>query len=495
MIRLAFGVTLAALLALFFLFLTYPGTLTPDSITSWNEAFRGQFTTLKPPLLALLQSLYLLPLSIERAVAAFSLTQGMLFWLSIFLCLYIVTNRVVPFVLSCLAALLFVPLWGFTTVHWTDVWVLIFFLFAMTSFEALRQSGYKGRSYLLFGIVFAFLAVATRHNAVSMLPVIVPPVASWIQYNWRARKLQSAGLAVLLIPILFAATNIFLLMPQVHITPSLAPFGLLNQYLGTIAHSPEDRKEQLLTREAPLFDAHFGSGSLLAAVETYEPRFNGKLVWGVDSILRFNNLRGFETVLESGDFITSAFLRIVRASPEGFVRHKMAYMKGQFGVGSVRNPLGAGVHANTLGLKAKPFLPALRRSLASFAAAKAKTFVFQHWFSFVFGGIALLIHLFMIRTPLAAWLFSGAVLYAIPYILFETGWEWRYLMPSYVMNVLSFAVVLNALVERFACPTGSYAAVSGIRPQWLFGQNPQSEVPSVVSVAEAASPSESKEPS
>jgi len=396
----------------------------------------------------LLQSLYLFPFSIERAVAAFSLTQGILFWLSIFLCLYVVTKRVVTFILSCLAALLFVPLWGFTTVHWTDVWVLIFFLFAMSSFEALRQSGYRGRVYLLFGIAFAFLAIATRHNAVSVLPVIVPPVTSWIRYNWGMGKLRSAGLAVLLIPVLFAATNVFLLMPQVHVTPSLAPFGLLNQYLGTIAHSPEDRKEQLLAQEAPLFDAHFGPGSLMAAVESYEPRFSGKLVWGTDSTLRFNNLRGFETVLENGDFITSSFLRIVKASPTGFVRHKIDYMKGQFGVGSVRNTLGAGVHTNTLGLEAKPFLPDLRRSLASFALRKAKTFIFQHWFSFIVGAIALLINLFVARVPLATWLFSGAVLYAIPYILFETGWEWRYLMPSYVMNWLAAATVALEMISR-----------------------------------------------
>jgi CHASE2 domain-containing sensor protein len=41
--------------------------------------------------------------------------------------------------------------------------------------------------------------------------------------------------------------------------------------------------------------------------------------------------------------------------------------------------------------------------------------------------------------------FSYAILYLISYLVFDVGWEWRYLMPSYTAGFLSVMTIIPRL--------------------------------------------------
>lgn len=80
LLRAATGFLFACLLSTFFLAVSYPGNLSPDSIDSWSDAVSGEFDALKPPLITLLQqALYLFCPNLNTAVATFSFIQGTLF--------------------------------------------------------------------------------------------------------------------------------------------------------------------------------------------------------------------------------------------------------------------------------------------------------------------------------------------------------------------------------------------------------------------------------
>jgi hypothetical protein len=249
------------------------------------------------------------------------------------------------------------------------------------------------------------------------------------------------------------------------ISPPLSAFGLLNQYLGTIANSSERMKAELLQSESPLFDRRFGPGSLAASVQTYLPKFNlYPLLFSENPTLRRNSAvdtlldnNGLDTVLENNDFILDGFVRVVRVSPIGFFKHKIAYLKGQFGFGSAVNQFEWGVVPNKLRIEAKPVMKNINVVLHQFLVAQTTTFPYQHWFLFAVGLVALVLNLTIVRVGGVTSLFAFSVLYAVPFTVFETGWEWRYLMPCYVANFLAAATVTAGVVERL----GSH--VRGIR--------------------------------
>jgi hypothetical protein len=447
----ALSLGLGCALSLFFLLVSYPGNLSPDSTTSWGEAFSGRISTIKPPLITLIQSLYSALPSPEFAVAAFTFTQGVLFWFSIFLFVSLFVRKTRTFVCVCLSISLIFPLWPYTTLNWVDVWVVIFFLFSATFFELFLRSDNTSARNAVLACVFLVLSASTRHNAVSILPIAVLPIAFILLHRWQLSRQQAYGVAALSLPFLFLATKIFLLFPQVVPSPSLASFGLLNQYLGAIASSEASTKTALIASEEPLFDDRFGPGSLRASVQAYEPGFNGyDLLWKKDAILKKDNSNGFQTVLLNADFITPAFWRVLIATPSGFAKHKADYLVGQFGSGSLQYPFDWGVFQNQFGVSSRPALESINGALPRFLREQTKLIFYHHWFMFLIGFAAFVANMRSLRDSALTSLFAFSVLYAIPFMFFETGWEWRYLMPCYIANILLTVCVTLRLTERRA---------------------------------------------
>lgn len=449
--RVAISFCLAGFLSLFFLLVSYPGNLSPDSITSWGEAYSGRISTVKPPLLSLIQSLYSALPSPQFAVASFTFTQGLLFWFSIFLFVSLFIRKVIAFVCVCLMIALIFPLWPYTSLNWVDVWVVIFFLISSAFFEIFRKSESESASIVILVCTFLVLSASTRHNAISILPIAVLPIALLVRRRWQLPQKQAYWVAATSIPFLLLATKLFLFFPQVVPSPSLASFGLLNQYFGAIALSEENTKAALIASEEPLFDSRFGAGSLRASIQAYQPGFNGyDLLWKKDAILKNNSTNGFQAVLLNGDFIAPAFWRVLAASPRGFAMHKLDYLIGQFGSGSLQYPFDWGVFQNQLGISSQPILTGVNASMPQFLREQTTTLLYQHWFTFVVGAVAFVVNIWLLKNQTLTWLFGFSVLYAIPFMFFETGWEWRYLMPCYVANLVLTVCVILGITERRA---------------------------------------------
>lgn len=450
--RVVVGVCLASCMSVFFLLVSYPGNLSPDSITSWSEAYSGRISTVKPPLLSLIQSMYTALPSPQMAVASFTFTQGVLFWFSIFLFFSLIVRRAFIFACLCVLISLIFPLWPYTSLNWVDVWIVIFFLFSSTFFELFRRSDSNSAIELILACMFLFLSASTRHNAISILPLAILPMGIFIRRRWQLSQKRAYCLAATTVPVLFLATKLFLLFPQVVLSPSLASFGLLNQYFGAIALSEESTKSALIASEEPLFDSQFGTGSLRASIHAYQPGFNGyDLLWKKDAILKNNSTNGFQAVLLNGDFIAPAFWRVLVASPRGFAKHKLAYLAGQFGSGSLQYPFDWGVFQNQLGISSQPILTGVNSIMPQFLRGHTTSFLYQHWVTFIVGAAAFVVNLYVLKNPTLTWLFGFSILYAIPFMFFETGWEWRYLMPCYVANLVLTVCVILGVAERRAC--------------------------------------------
>lgn len=430
-------ITSAAFLALFF-----PGTLSPDSAESWREALEGVYGTIKPPSMVLVQSLFLfISPSGLAAVAGFSFVQGFLLWFSVFLCLSLAARSYVAFLAACAGCLALFPLWPYANVHWSDVWTAIFGFFGIYGLERLRRSGYRARGWLAAATFFFFLAATFRHNAVSILPMVL---LAWTPFLRRRHGKGAAvslggGLAVMLL--LAAGTKYFLLLPNVVVSPSLFHFALVNPYLGTIAQSDPEVRARLIQTEAPVFDSRFGPGRLAASIEVYHPGWSRKLLFGDAPVLG-----SFENVLQKGDFIGAGLLRVALQSPSGFLRHKKEYLLGEFDRSAKEYPFHPRVDSNVLGVKSDPAFPRITKSVYDFLTARRNSLIYKHWFAFVLGLGAALAALAR-RDWYPVSVFTFAVVYALPYLVAETGWEWRYLMPSYLA---CYMVVVIALLNYAA---------------------------------------------
>jgi hypothetical protein len=325
------------------------------------------------------------------------------------------------------------------------VWVAIFSTFAFAFFTLLQRSEYKRASFLVLCLLCFYLAAATRHNGVSILPVCAIPLVPFFERQVgfrRAFALSASGAVILL---MIVATKVFIFLPNVR-TISMLPMGLLNQYLGTIANSPSQIKDKLLQTEGPIFDAKLGSGTLAKSVSTYEPDYSGGLLWGSDPII------GFENLAENGGFLIERLPRVVMESPRGFLLHKTRSSWGLFDDSSSPSqyPFGWGIfegparwgelHIRNLGVSSQPVLVTLNKSIPPFLYSQADNLLYKHWFMFLLGFLAFLFAL-KLGDVVVMLTFSYAVLYAIPYLFVDLFWEWRYLMPSYIASFLSITMI------------------------------------------------------
>jgi hypothetical protein len=427
LLRVATGFLFACLLSTFFLAVSYPGNLSPDSIDSWSDAISGEFQAVKPPLITLLQhAFYIYCPNLNTAVATFSLIQGTLFWGSLFLFIAVSVPTLKRCLLGWLVSAFVFPLWPYTVVHWTDVWVAIFGVCGLAFLELHFQSGFRKFSYLLAATLMFFLAVSARYNAASIIPLLALPYFRFLRprFSVAVSCMISAGaLAVVLL-----GPRLFLTLPQVTSVPNMLPSVLINGYLGTIYYS--DRRDDLIASEAPIFDDNLGKGQLENALRFYKPWEDYALL--EEGVIDFDNLS------QNGSFLPTAMLRVVMASPEGYGRHKIRELFALLDTSSISRPYDLGIGTNDLGLEQRPFIPGAEELIHGALTTASDTAVYKHWFMICFGILAIIVTRgsYPILLPV---LFG--LLYAVPYVVLDVASEWRYLMPTYLTNYLGIMLL------------------------------------------------------
>jgi hypothetical protein len=456
--RAVVSISLAATLSAFLLAVTYPGILSPDSIISWDQATRSEIFTIKPPLISLIQRLFVCVFpDLRTSIAVFSFVQATLFWTAIFSFMSVAIRGDVQFYISCLASAALFPIWPYPTTHWTDVWIVIFFLPALSAFILSVRVADENWKWLWFlvALLFAFLAISVRHNAPILLVLVMA-----MSFLWLGRALPWSSSKKMLVAVtvggaLLLASQIFYQFPSIKRAPSLVGLAAVNQYLGTIANSEAPAQNMLIDKERPAFDDAFGPGKLKRALAHYKPSFSGALVWADDFQGRnWDNegaVLGFGKIVENQKFLILGLFRVMSASPVGFLRHKAAYLRGQFHTSSEIFPFSWGISNWGLAksnshLSFRPWEPG-SKAIFSLLWQNKNTLFYRHWFMFLLGLSSLLIARPSFRMP-ALLLVSFGVLYALPYVFLETGFEWRYLMPSYVACWLSMVGAVLSLTHR-----------------------------------------------
>jgi hypothetical protein len=445
-------VSLALFLSTAMLILTYPGNLSPDSIASWEDAIRGEIFTVKPPLLSLMQQFFFSSFHhLRTAIAAFSFFQSFLFWIAIlgFMGLLVPGDRY--FYVGCAATVMLFPLWPYSTTHWTDVWVVIFCLPALAAFVYSLRSDRSTFGCLCFGLLFSLLAMSVRHNAQILVVLVMVVIFIWLGRTTAlpiGKKFLSAaavggGLLIM--------TQVFYQFPQVKRAPSILGLSLVNQYLGTIALSEPGKRESLVKMEGPGFDRVFGPGKLEAALSYYDPCVQGELIWDFQDGTNREAVLGFEPIVNNLGFLVSGLIRVIAASPSGFLRHKAKYLWGQFHLSCEIFPFFWGVTKSNSDFAFRPWTSG-SQTVLSFLQSNKRALIYRHWFMFLLGLSSVLIA----RPPFraSALLLSGfGVLYAAPYVALEPGCEWRYLMPSYVAFWLSAVGSVLSLTRVWTEPS------------------------------------------
>jgi hypothetical protein len=301
-------------------------------------------------------------------------------------------------------------------------------------------------------MVFSLLTISVRHNGPIILVVVVAATFAWLGQVSAMSTRKRLFVAVVLGGSLLLTSQVFYQFPFVKRAPSLLGLATVNQYLGTIANSDPLTRKKLIDKEKPIFDAVFGTGKLDQALANYKPSFSAALTWADDFQGRnWDNkgaVLGFGKIVSEKDFFIRGLFRVMLAAPEGFLRHKSAYLRGQFHLSSEIFPFSWGISnwgfaKSNSDLSFRPWEPG-SKVIFSFLWQNKNSLIYRHWFMFLLGLSSLLIAQPSFRVP-ALLLVGFGVVYALPYVFLETGFEWRYLMPSYVAFWLSMVGAVLSL--------------------------------------------------
>ncbi|OYR15554.1 putative membrane protein [Brucella rhizosphaerae] len=439
--RICAAVFTALLISTLFLLMFYPGFLSRDSANSWQQAVTQNYDTIKPPLMAIIQRAFFLSTSTgEAAIASFSFVQGALLWSAIFVVIAVSIRSWFSLAVCSALMLCLLPLWVHTNVHWTDVWVFAFAVFGLLAFNTFYKSGFTHTKWLIIGTLLFFISISIRYNAISSLPLVAVVWFIYIGKRHNINGLARVAVAAAICVILALGTKASVLMPGVEQQGSMLRFALFNQYLGTIVNSNSELQEKLIAQEKPYYDAAFGDGALEASIPLYLYSGNGLMFWPKDALI------GFDRILKNGQFIIDRLPMLIWESPTGFIRHKFAYIRGQIAHSAEYFPMHPYVDPNILNVTSSPIIPGYRWTVETLISLKT-SLLFKHWPSILLGVIGFVFCL-KNRNALPCAVYVFGLLYTIPYLLSETGLEWRYLLPMYISGYLTFFVAVADSIER-----------------------------------------------
>jgi hypothetical protein len=158
--------SLSALLAAAASLTFYPGLMSRDSLSAWRQALTGLHSDLHPPLLALMMRSVVLA---QGELAGYIFTQALAFYLSaIGLGTMLARGDGRRQLMASLLVSTYPPGWVYAVTAWKDVLEAV----ALCGWPSLMSLRFSPRARHDLAGVAGSLALAVRHNAPTLLPVV-----------------------------------------------------------------------------------------------------------------------------------------------------------------------------------------------------------------------------------------------------------------------------------------------------------------------------------
>jgi hypothetical protein len=465
---LVFFAAAAAAAGGFWTLVFYPALLSPDSLSSWEQALTGRYTDWQPPIMALLMRLVIALVGPDVAVYTFLQAWG--FYLGAFALVAALTRpqpsprRARVRLLSALLFLLWPVGWVFAATVWKDV------LFALAASllvaSLLRFLGGGARADALAALASLAFALATRHNAI----VLVPPAAVALHVGLaraKASRLGRWGAVALLAMALALPAALDAAVDAGQTERGVVPASLLLGYDQTLertagrTHGPSET----------FWNETLGEGGYRGVMTR---------AWGCGDEWTFlldpgvDKSRVREAAAREPYRVLGVLADLVAREPGAIVRHHLCVIAKLVGASppsrvaraeSATAPAGyqVGIAANDRGFVPSSRFPATRAAALGVIGALFDGGLCRHWVSLgllaamlVAGltanddarALAIAPRLGLSRDALVVVPAFG-LSYAAGYALVPIAYDWRYLFFDAVLAaVVISAVVAQALVGR-----------------------------------------------
>ena len=443
---------LSATLSGFWLLVFYPAVMSMDAIWQWRQALRHTYSLWHPPAMAMLMHV---TQCCSQSPSLFSFIQGLLFWGFMFCLIRQVAGGDRRFLVLCGVMMVVPPLWLYSNAAVSNTWTAAFM---MLSAAFLIGSIRTKASRLLIGAVLALsVAIMFRRETAIIVPVLI---AAYLWRFGRHRGVSRAGCDILLIvAVVWLPAALVAASPHVMKIDDYRPAqqGLLNYYVGIVAHSRPSMTDTKIERERQSVDRTFGPGTFQGLLDRYVCYSSSFIGWRRDELPPAAQ----RWAMMKNSFGTAQLARIAVRHPLGLIEHQMCYVAylTQFAAldyqdwGTIDKNRNLNQLREKMDIPVESRLPWIKdqysRLMKALLRHPALSLIVRHYVFLIAAAVALVVGLRTRRVELIIpSLFS--LVYPVAFVIAGPSTPWRYLLPSYVLSWISILPLASDFVGRGA---------------------------------------------
>ncbi len=446
-----FGVSFS--LAAFWVLVFYPALMSPDSLNQWEQALTNRYEDWHPLGMTLvMRGVVLLTgwltLSPNLQAAIFAFVQGSLFWLAIFntILTFVSSYRLKKILLA--VTFLYYPLWAYTVILWKDVWTAIFLLFLIAELYKLIHYQDKKLTRLIICSLMCFAAILSRGNNIVSLAIFFPMVLMlvFVSIGYERKhifKLAGAILIILVVGVVLNKTVDTVIEQKRYgnFTNMLFAYDVMGTL--SFANLPPEKLQQLASYQ------RYGPERMERGISEYSCEDNMTyLVWA-------KNPPFPQEVLLDNNAIIQDLPGLITSQPVPYLRHKLCVVDALLQVSRTFYTYHRGIQPNELGLGENSRLPVLHLMLAGWLSFSSRSnnplsLPYRHGYLLLLTILACGWMLYKFRRIDATsapplYLLAVGLAYFLPYLITVPAGDWRYLLFSHIVWLLSLMLALANL--------------------------------------------------
>jgi hypothetical protein len=435
---LIFIVTASITTSTFLMLTFYPASLSADASGIWVNAMTGDYNNWWPPLFTFLISGYQ-NLFGEQNFALFAFIQGLLFWFSILYLLRLVVRKNSNFSIFSVALILFPPLWSLSARILIDTWCTSFTLLsAAFLIEYVHSRNLSKLALMIFSLA---LTISTRHNAIllSIVPILTLNYL-FFQNNKNLKKRILCSFLILIFTI--APSKIIDHLPQVK-RINLLGIALFNQYIGTLSRASPHMEASNLDKERLETDAIFGDGKFKEVMSKYHC-VSGDYIWVPSPPI----IDRFELTKHT-DFTVKKVFSTAIAHPISYLSHRLCNLSYILQIPALTLPYYNDILYPDLVGYPNSQIPIAKEWVEKILSSIVNRFdvIFRIWV-FLLLSIPILIISFKVNDSTQIVLGAFNLIYFISYLIPDSAADWRYLMPNYILSIISLIGVVDKTIQK-----------------------------------------------
>ena len=434
---LIFIITSSITVSTFWVFTFYPASLSADASSSWISAIVGDYNNWWPPLFTFLiaghQNLFG-----EQNTSLFAFIQGFLFWFSILYLLRTTVRSNSNFAVFSIALILFPPLWCLSARILIDTWCASFALLSAALLIQYIQS--RNRYKLCMMIISLALTIATRHNAI--LLAIVPILTLNYCFQNSKKLWKKLVFSLLILTFTIGPSKVIDHLPQVK-RSNLLGIALFNQYIGTLSRASPHMDASSLQKERLETDAVFGDGKFKEVMSNYGC-ISGDYIW----VLSPPIIDRFE-LKKNSDFTIKKVVSTAFAHPISYLSHRVCNLSYILQIPTLTLPYYYDILYPDLVGYPNSQIPVAKQWVEKILSSIVERFdiVFRIWV-FLLLSIPILVVSFKTNDYTQVVLGTFNLIYFFSYLIPDSAADWRYLMPNYILSIISIIVVIDKVIQK-----------------------------------------------